>query len=669
MLNVARRLGDNPCMTKTGIRTWIRFAASLGIATLLWVATPASAQSDADVVAAKAAFDRGDLRRLDALAATVSGHPLERYVRYWQLKSRLDDASASDVDGFVARYPDGPLADRLRVEWAKVLGKRADWNRFAANLPSQAGGDIELQCYAIRYRYQRDGVEALASAKSLWFTGQSSPESCTPLFDLLIARGDLSVADRKERFRLAVAAGNARLAQAIAADLPPGERMEQRALLAIDRDPLRAVRSGRFDWKTPAGRELALYALERAARKDASDARAAWVTWRSRLPEVDRNYGNLRVAWHAARQLDPLANRYFTEVSGVAMTPEQCAWRVRAALRAGAWPDVLSAIDALPASDRDDPAWRYWRARALAAQNAVDEARSLYASLADGLDFYGLLAAEALGRGASQLAALSPTAMQADAEAIASFGVRADVKRALLLARLDMRPEALREWSYAVRGLDDASLLVAAEYARRAGLYDRAIYTAERAASRVDFGLRYLTPYRPQFAAAAREQGIDEELLYGIARQESRFVSDIVSSAGAVGLMQLMPGTARWVSKHLAAVDYSPARIADVGVNTQFGAFYFKYWQDRLGRLPALAAAAYNAGPSRAQSWRPSAAPIEGAIWVETIPFNETREYVKRVLSNAMLYTRALDRRYVPLTERLGSVTPRGFDNVAATDP
>jgi soluble lytic murein transglycosylase len=130
-----------------------------------------------------------------------------------------------------------------------------------------------------------------------------------------------------------------------------------------------------------------------------------------------------------------------------------------------------------------------------------------------------------------------------------------------------------------------------------------------------------------------------------------------------------MPGTARWVAKKLAVSDYSASRIADVELNTQFGAFYFKHWLDRLGGLPVLAAAAYNAGPSRAQAWRPAAGALEGAIWVETIPFDETRDYVKRVLANTMLYTRALDRPYVPLTQRLGVVTPRDLDSVAASEP
>ncbi len=662
-------MSDNSRMQKRFTGAWFRSACGVVAATFCVAAAPATAQSDADFIAAKAAYERGDWRSLDALAPAVAGHPLERYVQYWQLKSRRDEASADAVDAFIARYPDSPLADRMRVEWLKALGKRGDWTRFAANYPPPSGEDTELTCYAIQYRYQREGAAALAAAKPLWFTGQSTPDACNPVFAAEVARGDISLGDRKERFRLAVANGNTRLAQVIAEDLPGNERITPHEFTAIDRDPMRALRKGQFAWTTPSGRALALYALERAARKDAADARDGWLKWRARLPDADRNYGNLRIAWHAARQLDPAANQWFKDVAGVTLTPEQQAWRVRAALRVSAWSDVRAAIDALPASDRQEPVWRYWRARALAAQNANNEARALFATLADGLDYYGLLAAEALGRGPAQLGALIREPAPVDSAALTSFGARPGVQRAILLARFDLRLESLREWSVAIRGLDDDALLLAAEFARKAGLYDRAIYTAERVASRVDFGMRYMTPYRPQFEAAAREQGIDEELLYGIARQESRFIADIVSGAGAVGLMQLMPGTARWVAKQLALADYSPTRIADVQLNTQFGAFYFKYWQDRLGRLPALAAAAYNAGPSRAQSWRPQAAPLEGAIWVETIPFNETRDYVKRVLANTMLYTRALDRPYVPLTQRLGTVTPRDFDNVAAMQP
>jgi soluble lytic murein transglycosylase len=639
--------------------------AALAAALLLGAPVPARAQSDADFVAAKSAFDHGDWRRLDALAPSLSGHVLARYVEYWQLKSRLDDASPEPVQAFFARYPDGPVTERLRVDWLKVLGKRGDWNRFALDYPPGAGEDTELACYGAQYRYQRDGAAALAAAKPLWFTGQSTPDACEPLFAAMIARGDLSLADRRARFRLAAAAGNTRLAQSIVADLPATDRIAARDLLAVDRDPQRSLAKGQFAWKTASGRELALYALERAARKDATEAHAAWVQWRGHVAEGDRNYGNLRVAYHAARQLQPLANVWFHDVHDVAPSPDEQTWRVRAALRAGAWSDVGRAIDALPTATQDEPAWRYWRARSLAAQHRVDEARTIYATLAASPSYYGLLAAEAQGPSPA-LPVIVSNPLVVDEAALAAFGKRPDVTRAVKLAQLDARMESIREWNQAVRGMSDDALLLAAEYARRAGLYDRAINTAERTAVRHDYSLRYMTPFRAEFGNAAREQGIEEELLYGIARQESRFAADIVSSAGAVGLMQLMPGTARWVAKQLTVADYSPLRIANVDVNTQFGAFYFKYWQDKLGRLPALAAAAYNAGPSRAQSWRPASGSLEGAIWVETIPFNETRDYVKRVLANTVLYAHALDRPYVGLTQRLGVITPRDSAVIAA---
>jgi soluble lytic murein transglycosylase len=162
-------------------------------------------------------------------------------------------------------------------------------------------------------------------------------------------------------------------------------------------------------------------------------------------------------------------------------------------------------------------------------------------------------------------------------------------------------------------------------------------------------------PFREQFAAAAQENAVDVALLFGIARQESRFAADIVSSAGAVGLMQLMPPTAQWVAKQLNRADFRPSQIADAGVNTQFGAYYFKYWLEKLDRMQALAAAAYNAGPGRAQAWR-AAIPLEGAVWVETIPFNETRDYVKKVMANTMYYSQLIGGKLIPLKERLGLI-------------
>jgi len=634
--------------------------AILAVATTLSVATaqtPApSSTADAEFLAAKAAYDRGDARKLETIAPKLRGHPLEVYADYWRLALRLDNATDDEVRAFIARAADTPLAERVRVDWLKVVGKRGQWSLFAIDYPPASGEDIELACLGVQYRLQRDGEGALASARPLWFNGQSTPDACEPLFAALIARGDLSVADRRARMRLATEAGNTRVAQAIATDLPPDDRISAREFSTVDRDPALALAKGDFRWKSRGGRELALYALERAARTDATAVRAAWEKQRTKLPEADRLYGNARLAYHAARQLVAQANDWYREAAGVPLADVAQAWRVRAALRAGAWRDVASAIEAMPPALALEPAWRYWKARAYAATGQADDARLLYQALADEPHFYGLLAAEALGR--ASLPAMPPSRAPADAD-LASFGARADVGRAVKFAELGLRPESQREWIAIVRGRSDDELIVAAEYAKRRGLYDRAINTAERTSSAHDYALRYLTPYREHFAAAAREQSVDPALLFGIARQESRFALDIVSSAGAIGLMQLMPPTAKWVAKQLGQSDFKATQIGEPRTNTQFGAFYFKYCLDRLDGSAPLAAAAYNAGPNRAQAWRVGA-PLEGAVWVETIPFNETRDYVKKVLVNSVFYARVLEQPYIPLSVLLGTVPPRG---------
>ena len=312
-------------------------------------------------------------------------------------------------------------------------------------------------------------------------------------------------------------------------------------------------------------------------------------------------------------------------------------------------------------SQAQDPAWRYWKARALAASGQEEDATRLYGGLAAEHHFYGFLAAEAIG------ASITPMSepLAPDPATLSAFGEREAVQRVVKLTALDMRSEAQREWIYAVRELDDDGLLLAADFALRRGLYDRSINTAERTQRRHDFGLRYPTPYRVEISDAARQNNVDEALLFGLARQESRFIVDIVSGAGAVGLTQLMPPTAKWVARQAGRADFRTPRLDDPALNAQLGAYYFRHVLDRLDDLPVLAAAAYNAGPGRANSWR-GAMPLEGAIYAETIPFNETRDYVKKLLANAMFYQAQLGLPYIALKDRLGIVMPRG-ENSAAT--
>jgi soluble lytic murein transglycosylase len=611
--------------------------------------------TDADFLAAREAFLVSDAAALDRIAPRAKGHVLEAYVAYWQLRLKLDEATPERVRSFLERNDGTPLADTLRGEWLKALGKRALWNEFAAEYPKRSGEDTELACFAMQWRREANREGALADARQYWFSGRDQPESCQPLFAELEAGNQITPDDIWSRFRLAHEAGNFRLASRLVGELPANDRPTAADYDRVERNSGTALAKGEFRFASRSGREIALYALDRVARTDAEAAHRAWLRWRARLPEADRRYGNLLVAYSAARQLLPEANAWYREVGDAPLNEAQREWRVRAALRALAWHDVARAIDAMPESQAQEPAWRYWKARAFEAQSRKEDAIRLFGSLAAEPHFYGFLAADAIG--ASIMPVSEP--LPIDDEELAALGARPAVQRVLRLAALGMRSEAQREWTYVVRGIDDRSLLLASEFARRNGLYDRSINTADRTQRRHDFGLRYQTPYREAIGSAVREMGLDEAWVFGLTRQESRFAADVVSSAGAIGLMQLMAPTARWIAQQTHNSDYRIGQLGEPEINARFGTYYLRYVLDRLDGLPVLATAAYNAGPGRAQSWR-GAAPLEGAIYAETIPFNETRDYVKKVMANAMFYQAQLGLPYVTLTDRLGVVTPRG---------
>jgi soluble lytic murein transglycosylase len=228
---------------------------------------------------------------------------------------------------------------------------------------------------------------------------------------------------------------------------------------------------------------------------------------------------------------------------------------------------------------------------------------------------------------------------------------------------MDLRVEAAKEWAWAIRKLDDRQLLVAAELARRYAMYDRSINAAEHTTALHDFNLRYPAPYRETMQLRLREHGLEEAWVYGLMRQESRFASQAKSNVGAAGLMQIMPATAKWVARKMGMRDYRTALIHETEVNLKLGTYYMKNILSSLDNNAVMASAAYNAGPSRARQWR-GEKPLEGAIYIETIPFDETRDYVKKVMSNTVYYSKLFDQPSVSLKQRLGIINGKSTENL-----
>ncbi len=621
------------------------------VALLLSAAAHAASQDD-DFLAAREAFRVGDAVKFERSAKSLGGYVLEPYVDYWRLKLRLENTGADEVQALLARLSDGPLADRLRADWLKVLGMKQQWELFDAEYPQLVNEDAELGCFALQSKLRTDADAALLAARALWFNGREQPDSCNALFETLAERGQLTVDDVWARIRLALEAGNTGVARRVAEYLPKGQHADTRPWSAIVVNAQGFLDRKAFNLKTRDGRETVMFAVHRLARTAPPLAAEQWTRLGARFWESERGYVWGMIALLGAQRHDPNALRWYAQAGE--LSDLQLAWQVRAALRAQSWPEVLAAIDRLSVKGSREPAWRYWKARALQAQGRGPEAQALLTPLALEFNFYGQLAAEDLG-GASRIPAAGHRPNRDEVLAVAKLP---GFQRALAFYRFNLRYEGNREWSWTTRGLDDKQLLAAAEFARRNELYDRAINTADRTRELHDFSMRYLAPYRDVMKDYVRQQGLDEAWVYGLIRQESRFIADARSSAGASGLMQLMPATARWVAQKIGLRDYRWTGVSDVGTNINLGTWYLKHVLDTLDNHPVLASAAYNAGPGRARGWR-AAAPMDAAVYAETIPFNETRDYVKKVMSNASYYSQQFGHTLLSFKERIGVIVPR----------
>jgi soluble lytic murein transglycosylase len=365
----------------------------------------------------------------------------------------------------------------------------------------------------------------------------------------------------------------------------------------------------------------------------------------------------------AALRLMPEANDWYRrggEHVGIGpdavRADEVLEWQVRAALRAGDWRTVKAAIDRMPATLRADPAWVYWYGRALTAEGRPAEAQDHFAQIAPQFHFYGKLAAEELGIPI----VLPQRAPEPTPEDLAPMASNPGFARAQKFYELGLRVEGNREWNWQLRGMTDRQLLAAAEYARSLSLLDRMINTSDRTRSEFDFTQRFPAPFRDAMVQYSAPLGLDETWVYGLIRQESRFIMDARSSVGAAGLMQLMPATARYVARKMNLTDFSPARVSERDMNLQLGTGYLKMVLDDLDGNTVLATAAYNAGPGRPRAWRSSLVrPVEGAIFAETIPFNETRDYVKKVMSNSVYYAALFENKAQSLKQRMGTIAPK----------
>jgi soluble lytic murein transglycosylase len=652
-----------------------RILTLIALALTFASASQAQAQPRGDelIVEMSQAFRQANRARLAVLLPQVRGHALEPWAAYWELKSRLDTATPQEVQDFFTRYPGTYQEDRLRNDWLLLLGQRRDWTLFEAEYPKfRMNDDREVRCYALLVAHIREGAAAPAGladeVRRNWFALRDADDGCTLAASRLIgdAHGTrrMVAMDAWRKARLAVEANRPRAAAAAVAIVAP-EALPQ--FHELNSAPSKFLIS-RIVAASRQRKELVVLALIRLAASDpASAASQLENKWGPQLTPEERNWVWGVLGRQSAQRLGNDALEHYAKVNrDQDLTDDMLAWKVRAALRSARgpqWPTVLQAVNAMSEQAARDPAWVYWKARALLARSPSEaqqaEAQRLLESIASVRGFYEQLALEELGHKITLPARPAPLTAEEREAARDHPGLN----RALQAIALGIRPEGVREWNFYTNmatpgGMPERQLLAAAQLACEREVWDRCINTSERTRTEFDVEQRFPMPHRDAVLRRTREIGLDPAYVYGLIRQESRFILDARSHVGASGLMQVMPATARWTARKIGLPNFVPEQLRDRDVNIAIGTGYLKLVLDDFGGSMPLAAAAYNAGPSRPRNWR-NGQVMEAAAWAENVPFSETRDYVKKVLANTTLYAALLSGQPQSLKARLGMVGPR----------
>lgn len=602
------------------------------------------------------AYRKKDVARLAQISADMDGSLFANYGRYWLISSQIQQIDKAVVKQYLRDYSDSYLANNLRGEWLKAMGERADWSEFASEYPKVYKPEQDLQCYQLQAQQAANAADVayLRAAKALWLTEKDLPSACTPVFNGLFKAQHITTEDLWRRIRLALESDNLNFAEYLNQIFPAGQGFDASLLKIAANKPQQFVQDYAAAGSGRGTQELLVFALSRIGKKEPQQAVDTLQALGDQLPQARAEYAWGLIAAHAARNLEPMAATWFTQADTKQLADRDLEWMARIALRAGNWTLVQYAIEDMSPELREQNAWQYWLARAYKQHGRMTDANKMFTKISQEIDFYGVLAGE-------ELASVIDTPAKAyypTPDEVAAVANRPGIQRALALYDAGATTEGRLEWNWAVRQLDDASLLAAAQWAERQNRYDRSIFAADRTQKVHNFNLRYPTPYYDIMRQYAPLVDLDPAWAYGIIRQESRFTINAKSNVGAQGLMQVMPATGKWMAGKMGLKGYHGGMLSNMYTNVHIGTHYLKYVQNDLLGSEVLATAAYNAGPSRARKWQ-AAMPLEGAIYAESIPFSETRDYVKNVMANTYYYSRVLGQPKPSLKKHLGVIPAR----------
>jgi soluble lytic murein transglycosylase len=609
-------------------------------------------------LAALDALEQNRTTEFNRLADGLKNYPLHPYLEYRELRKRLDQAEHKDVAAFIDRYRDQPVGIRMRRAWLYVLAKQGNWPAFLSTY--EGDQPTRLQCYQLKGRLKTGDTDNLVEdALRLWTVGRSQDKACDDIFKYLDRKNALTRERVWARIRLAMQAGQPSLANYLAKRLPAADRQWVNIWRDARVKPASMLSSKKLAADVPHAREIVLYAIERIARNDLDEAQEKWPAVKSRysfepgeIATLERSMA-LRAAWRRHER----AHEWLLAVPDEAVDEEVREWRARTAIAAGLWDTLLSHIHAMPPAEAQREEWRYWEARAYQEIGATLQASDRFARLARERDYHGFLAADALAWPYE----MGNRPLPADPSSEDVLKKRPGLLRARELYRAELWTDARREWHHAIKELTVEEIKQAAALAHTWGWHDRAILTIARAEEYDDLVLRFPLAHLEQVEQHASTNKLDPGHVFAVIRQESAFNSDARSSAGARGLMQLMPRTGRITARKYSIPLGGLHSLYEADKNISIGTAYLSQVMNDYDRNIVLASAAYNAGPHRVKRWLPEEDPQQAERWVAMVPFDETRKYIQRILAYAAIYDWRMEQPITTLDEHMPDIHPNEY--------
>ena len=590
--------------------------------------------------------ETGPLTEYASVSRRYARHPLASYLDYAVLRRQLDRIQASTIAAFVDRHAEIPIAAVLRTQALFALARRQDWPGF--RLLYTGSSDPTLRCADLISRQETPPDAAwLEAGLSLWLSGHSQPKLCDGVFEALRTTGQLTAERHLERIDLAAAANELGLMRHLAASLPAAQAARIRSYADFLAAPTAAATTA---WPSDVrSRQIAVLGINRVARRDPGVAEALLASLQERLALDAAHRGqvlNQIALWSAASYLPDSARR-FTAVPADAWDERLHEWQAREALARGDDAGTLAAIERMPPAQRGEMRWRYFGAR-LRERAGEPGTRTAFAALAGEASYYGFLAAERIG------APYTLCPLKPDGDAATRKRVQADpgFVRALALYEIDRPVWARREWEALKTRWSEQERRVAVALAEASGWYDRGPLTLRDGDDLRYYPLRFPLPHRRQIEREAKQYGLDPAWIAALIRAESAWASDARSHADARGLMQLLPATAQAEARKRSMRYPGAAGLFEPDANIRIGIAHLASMLEKHGGQPFLATAAYNAGATPVARWLAQRPPYDIDLWIETIPYRETREYVARILAFAVIYDWRLHGNAAPLTAR-----------------